>query len=231
MNFTALVTACCALHGAVLCQDLSQGPGSAKPDLEPLESALTYHTPAYHAKLRELLFGRAPGFSDVQFLVLPSFDRETLASIAEVEDGFELSVVRPEEQIWYHEGKVNEIRCEVVKKGVPRTLVDPLRKVWRAMLLRTRYQDSNGVILDGVGYVFLSYERGVGHRGGRTHSPTPGTRAHALVEIGRLLVAFADAEPAAEEAMLSKMSQRIDDLESELAAASDSADGPGEKKQ
>lgn len=63
------------LAGAALCQ---APPASRDGDLEPIASALTDPSPDYHLKLREILMRKAPAKCDLQFMVLPSFQPETL---------------------------------------------------------------------------------------------------------------------------------------------------------
>jgi len=74
-------------------------PAQARTELEPLESALTCHTPAYHLRLRSVLLARSGG-NDLQCLTLPSFEPETLLSVYRTGDGWLAEVVAPEQQIW-----------------------------------------------------------------------------------------------------------------------------------
>ena len=220
-----------------------------REDLEPVPSALTYHTPEYHQSLRQVLFGKAPRRSDVQFLILPSFEPETLVSIYDVDNGFEVQIVRAEKQIWnegnsrnvageivgdggvriqivtpdqqrsWDEEKAGEVPCKVMKKALPASVYVRLKALWKSMLLRTQHQRNDRQVIDGVSYVFVSYERGIGWRSGRAHSPAEGTRPFMLAEIGKLVVAFVEAESSAEEETLSRMTELMDNLESMLARA------------
>lgn len=144
-------------------------------DLEPLQSALTDHTPEYHVRLRQVLMKKAPDHSVLQFLVMPSFAPETLLSLHRVGQGYEVVVISPKEQIWGTlKVSVGEIECIEARKSLPAATAERMCVVWKKMLLRTRDPEAGPTMLDGVGYTFLRYEQGLGDWGGEAraiHSP------------------------------------------------------------
>src|SRR5215831_2482823 len=81
----------------------AQEPRKDKLELEPLQSALTYHTPSYYPELRRVLLHKAPA-DDLQLLILPSLEPEALLSVYRTKDGCEAQVVRPVRSILEHLG-------------------------------------------------------------------------------------------------------------------------------
>lgn len=195
----------------------ARGP---RQDLEPIASARTYHTPAYQSKLREILLPAVPWDSPVVFLSLPSFELETLVSVHPVGEAHEVVAVLPERQIWVDIAEKRDARIAVTttKKVMPAKFAGRLQEQWRTMLARTCYTDDPPEVLDGVGYIFLQYRRGAGHRGGEVCNPAAGTRAAALAAVGEALVAYVRAKPADDAAGLIKLGQAMDALDALLAA-------------
>ncbi len=68
---------------------LSQGPQAAgRKGLEPIQSALTYHTPDYRLHLRAILMRKAPARCDVE--AEPAKQQELLVRLAKEMDRLEL---------------------------------------------------------------------------------------------------------------------------------------------
>lgn len=186
-------------------------------DLEPLQSALTYHTPEYPVRLRQVLMKKAPDHSVLQFLVMPSFAPETLLSLHRVGQGYEVVVISPKEQIWYSKVSVGEIECIEARKSFPSATAEQMCVVWKKMLLRTRYTEAGPTTLDGVAYAFLLSEQGLGDWGGRSSNPRPGTRPDVLAQIGEDVIAYVRADTASEQALLTKVGSALAQLEASLA--------------
>jgi hypothetical protein len=204
------------------CVAAAQAPQERPPqELEPLPSALTYHTPAYHVRLREVLLRKAGG-DDLQFLVLESFEPEVLLAVNRTEKGWQAEVIVPEKQIWElvsreeqeHKARTADPPCKVTRKPLPEALATRLLALWQTMLQRTRYAQPD-LSLDGVSYVFLTN----GYRGGEASNPKAGTRPFQLAEIGKLTVAWVRCEQAQEPAALQQLTVKIETLEAMLAAA------------
>lgn len=206
---------------ALCCCSSDKGSPSAvrvlDGDLEPMQSALTYHTPSYHVHLRRALIDRAPRLCVIQFLVMPSFEPETLLSLHQVDGGYEVQLISPKLQIWAFEGDVGNIECVESKKQLPTQTAERLRGVWSRMLLRARHDPSPHLVLDGVGYAFMGYERGVGHMSGESSNPEQGTRPYVLADIGEAVVAYVRADSVSERAILAKVNKSLDELEASLA--------------
>lgn len=186
-------------------------------DLEPLESALTYHTPEYHVRLRQVLGQKAPDDCVLQFLAMPSFEPETLLSLHRVGQGYEVQVLSPKEQIWGSKTPVEQIECTEARKGFPAATAERLREVWKQMLRRTRYSEAPPTTLDGISYAFLNLERGVGRDwSGGTSNPLPGTRPNVLAQIGEDVIAYVRADAAAEQALLTKVDTALAQLAASL---------------
>ncbi len=220
MGFSSTVAVSAGLLALCCCSAENDSPSAFRVldgDLEPMESALTYHTPAYHVHLRRALIDRAPRLCVLQFLVLPSFEPETLLSLHQVDGRYEAQVLAPKLQIWAFEGDVGKIECSECKKHLPVQTAERLCRVWNRMLLRTRHNVSRHLVLDGVGYAFMGYERGPGHMSGEASNPEQGTRPYVLADIGEAVVAYVRADSASEHAILAKVSKSLDELEASLA--------------
>ena len=69
MGFSSTVAVSAGLLALCCCSAENDSPSAFRVldgDLEPMESALTYHTPAYHVHLRRALIDRAPRLTSVQ---------------------------------------------------------------------------------------------------------------------------------------------------------------------
>lgn len=252
----ALLCVLVSLLQTLSAQAPDRGP---KQDLEPVASALTHHSPPYHLALRKVLFEKAPRRSLAQFLVLPSFRPEMLASVYRADDGFEAQVTRAEKDIWgqgelegaepmiseggvqvrvvmpdrvmrWDEREVGQTPCRTTQKKLSDRVAARLQLMWRSMLQRTRYQRSDTEVIDGTSYVFVSYERGIGWWSGQTHSPAEGTRAFVLVELGEALVEYVECEPEAEEEALSRMNRLMDKIGAMVTSQSDGREPPEGKR-
>jgi hypothetical protein len=184
-------------------------------ELEPVESALTYHTPEYYPNIRKVLFSKVEGSAQFQFLSLPSFSPEYLLSVSEDSDGnYYGQTLSPEKQIWSFSGDVTNIVVTSKTKKLPKNIAKRAHAVWESMLIRTRYQGRN-VILDGVGYIFLchvkiknGYEPTLT---GESSNPEEGTRPKALAKIAGRLTRYVccpkEEEPTVEREILDLLSQ------------------------
>lgn len=167
-------------------------------ELEPIESALTYHTPTYYFNIGKVLFQKIKGPVKFHFLSLPSFSPERLLSVCETSEGNYYGLtLSPERQIRYYDGDVTNINVATKTKILPKRLVEKAYRVWEDMLIRTRYQGRN-VILDGIGFVFLckvkiknGYEPTLT---GKSSNPEKGTRLRLLADIGGLCINTSTAQ-------------------------------------
>ncbi len=222
------------LASLLCCACVCQAPNESgkDEDLQPIQSALTYHTPGYHLKLREVLMTKAPHGPPVQLLILPSFHPETLVTLYATTErvgpwkqvertGFEAQVVRPSESIWEHRGAADEVKCTVAKRQVSGEIAERLTDLWRGMLLRTRHSSDRKVHLDGVSYYFTSWKENHGTWSGMADNPAEGSRPYVLAEIGKSLIEYVEADSAAEKEALSLLTKQMDALEALLAAPED----------
>jgi hypothetical protein len=147
--------------------------------------------------------------------------------------------VKPGKQIWeaLHEVRREErtkplaIECTGTKAIIPGPVAARVTKLWRSMLLRTRYSTADGVHLDGVSYLFFSWEQRVGDMGGEANNPSEGTRAFVLAEIGNCLVSYVEAEPEKRAELLLRLAKEMDRLELLLAATGNETSAPPAEKE
>lgn len=207
-------------------------------ELEPVESALTYHTPAYHSNIRKVLFSKIKDPFKFQFLSLPSSSPERLLSVCKTsEENYYGQTLAPERQIWNYDGDVTNINVLTKTKILPKRLVEKACRVWEDMLIRTRYQGRN-VILDGIGYVFLcevkiknGYEPTLT---GESYNPEEGTRPRLLADIGGLLYRYVNCSKEEEQnlereilGLLAKLEAAVKEAEKASNKASQAIGAPG----
>lgn len=220
--FTALILSI-TLTMPARSEQLVAGPAC---ELEPVESALTYHTPSYHPSIRKVLFSRVTGPVKFQFLSLPSFSPEYLLSVGEDSDGhFFGQALYPENQIWDFAGDVTNITVHTKTKRMPENLAKRANHVWESMLIRTRYQGRH-VILDGIGYVFLceikiknGYQPTLT---GESYNPEKGTRPRLLADIGVYLFRYVNCTKAEEPNLEREISDLLSQLETSLKETNES---------
>src|SRR5262249_40744161 len=122
--------------------------------------------------------------------------------------------------------------CKVSRAPLPAAVATSLHDLWHAMLQRSRYptpaeRTAHGVHLDGVGYVFLACEQGLGYRGAEANNPGAGTRPALLADIAVRLAAYVGAAPNEREEQLQRVTAAMD----RLAAALATADGATSRRQ
>lgn len=183
-------------------------------ELQPVQNAFTYHTPEYHARLRRILFGRAAWRNEFQFLMLPSFEPETLLTLREEKGEYRAHVLRPNIQIWGFRSGEAPFSLEEREKVLPKHLAERGVELWRTMLLRTRYQRYDPM-LDGVSYFFIKREPGSGPLLAESRNPAGGTKPGFIAGIGELLIKYVEAPPKKEQ----KIQQRIEELMDRLESA------------
>jgi hypothetical protein len=190
-------------------------PAPLAQELEPVQNALTYHTPAYHVRMRHLLFNRAERGSEFQFLCMPSFRPETLLTVRRTGEGYIAQVLRPEKQIWSFKGDDKELNVTEKKKRLPSPLAERTRGLWQTMLLRTTFQRRNRV-LDGISYVFLGHVPGYFQLTAESCNPESGTKPKMLASIGGLLIAYVEASPDQEEDIQKRVAELMDQLDAAI---------------
>jgi hypothetical protein len=193
-------------------------------DLQPVDSALTCHSAAYHVTLRQVLFGRAAGnraAHDVRMLVTPSFDPETLLSLQCDDKAWRTQVVRAPENVWtaLREKRVVDPKdCAVHERVLPDSLGPRLAEATLRMLERTRYEAADGISLDGTTHTFFGRRENIGLMTAAAHSPSTGTRAQLLTDVADACIAHVLATDDGAKAALARVEAALIKLEQALAA-------------
>ena len=200
----------CSFHSA-------NGQGVSDDELEPVASAMTYHTPEYHQTLRKILFEGARRPYELRYLRSPSFSPETLLTITQSRDSiYTAKVVTADVNLWYYKGDTSELTLQVQEKGIPAQIAQRARALWVRMLTRVRYQNVTSLVMDGVSHTFFCWEMGYGELEGTCSSPEEQSRPYILVEIGEKLMSYIEAEPDDETSILQSITSLMDELEQEL---------------
>jgi len=184
-------------------------------ELEPARSALTYHSPEYPVRIREVLFKKAQWRNEFQFLSMPSFLPETLLTVRSSGDEYIAQVLRPEKRIGSYKGDEAELRVIEKEKRLPKLLAERARGLWQTMLLRTKFQRRRRV-LDGVSYTFLGSPPGYSRLTARSSNPVPGTKPNLLARIGSLLIAYVASDPAQTKDLEAQLEETMKQLEHAL---------------
>ena len=189
-----------------------------------MESGITYHSPAYYAKLRSVLFenrdtgepfaSRTLSEDDFQFLMLPPFTPETLLTVSRKETNYVATVITPLKQIWSFDGDIANLAVSRKEKHLPAPIAQRADRLWREMLIRARFAES-GVCPDDESYCFFKWIKGAGILAGETH-PRKNTRPAMLVGIALRLVEFVSADAKDEESTLTNLGVQMGRLETEL---------------
>lgn len=198
---------------------------SPSQELFPMESSVTYHTPAYHTKLRAVLFKQLETdepFSNImmesknefQFLKLPPFTPETLLTVTERETNYVAVLLTPEKQIWSFDGDTADLSVDRKVKFLPSPVALRADRLWQEMLIRARFADTGGYP-DATSYCFLKWIKGAGTIAGETHSRN-NTRPSILVDMALNLIQYVNADAKNEKAILKNLDELMDKLEKEL---------------
>ncbi|NTX52229.1 hypothetical protein HUA74_34910 [Myxococcus sp. CA051A] len=152
---------------------------------------------SYESELARLLI---PNTSWTLLLVrMPSFTPEEAVYIHEKWPGPRVIATRMESMLWpivrdasRDTGGTRALpSVEVVSAPIEPPLLEALKRLWNAALLRTRFPPKAHVYLDGTSYHLGAFCRGVGSLTGRTWSPPPASRMAGLVDIGEKLTRYA----------------------------------------
>lgn len=201
-------------------------------ELEPVESALTYHTPEYHIRMRRVFSQSSTGTmtSEFQLLLLPSFESETLLTVGKHGEEFIAQVLRPDKQIWTYEGDDATLEVSRKEKKLATPLAERAGSLWRTMLLRTKYQRRR-LALDGTSYVFLSHAPDYPPLVGALSSSDWGRRPYLLAQIGECLIAYVEEGQEKEETLLSRLADLMKQLESAIEKGHPAGDEAGDEAE
>ena len=127
----------------------------------------------------------------------------------------EYSVV--DKNIWYagpgmnHDHPQQDVAVTTITVEFPQTVAERVLKVWRRMLLRTRWEEGFDLGNDGTTYFFA-----LGGMCGETWSPQKRQSPKLLVELGHSLIDYCKANPLDREAAQRAILEKADALEKYL---------------
>ena len=192
----------------------------------PATSIFSGTSPQYKYAIRKLLIEKSSFRFDLRFLVFPSFQRETLFSVYEGEDGqFIQELITPiGESIWnvsYGMKSADEIISQdygivVVRTPMDSVLAYELIGLWNDLLENVSYEydEMKRQIMteDGVQYLFMSSHPSLGGLEGESINPREDTIVARVAEIGSELTWSLRDEQEPDPNLL----QRIADLRKEI---------------
>jgi hypothetical protein len=165
---------------------------SSGDHLEPTEGYFNmygHHYDYYPFIYKHLIKGLSYN-TVARIVTLPSFSPENVLSIETTDNRKSYKVIYKicKKSIWYSDNrdKTNVIKYE---KEVDSAIVNLIEKVFDKALLQTKYYEDFRMGLDGVNYIFSSKIKA-----GQVWSPKEGTKMNDLVELGELLIAFAQSD-------------------------------------
>lgn len=212
MKQTRVIIAICLAFYTASAQEDWAPPAQ---ELEPVEDALTYHSPDYQVRLRDVLFAKAPKDSVCQFLRKPSFHPESLLTIWHNDSNYIAQVLHPNMNIWYYKGDLPTLQVSATEKELPDELAKRVSSLWHTMLLRTKFQRRNHA-LDGISYTFLGTVPGYSEITAQSRNPEKGTKPDMLAEIGLHLMNYVMVPPDEEKNIEAQIGDLIDKLENSL---------------
>lgn len=157
--------------------------------LEPTEGYFNMygHHYDYYPFIYEHLIKGLSYNTVARMVTLPSFSPEYVLSVETTDNGKSFKVIYKicKESIWYSE-KRDKIKVIKYEKDLDSAMVNLIEKIFDKVLLKTKYYKDFRMGLDGVNYIFSSKIKA-----GQVWSPKDGTKMNDLVELGELLIEYA----------------------------------------
>lgn len=164
------------------------GSLKAQEHLEPVGGVFDIydHQFEYYPKVREILLKNSYDSPDARFLMLPSFDGETVVDLLNENDKYTLEYRKAERNIWYSlSDKKIEVKIKSVKKDISKEDAELIINLFEKLIMQVRYPETKIYGTDGVNYYFSS-----GNKSGKVWSPNANTKMSRLVDIGNDLMNF-----------------------------------------
>lgn len=178
----------------------------------------------YTDELRSRLQLESPFLA--QMVVKPSFSGEYAVRLQSAQDKkptdtshrFFLTWSAADTSIWYampenndEKKKQRKVSIAVTTVEFPEALAVRIEHLWKRMLYRTRYFETNAMIADGT-----TVEFGMWGIYGETHSPMEHTSPWLFIELGEGLIQYCKAAPAERPAAAKEIESKAAQLEQYL---------------
>ena len=147
----------------------------------------------YYSVVRKVLFKGLSDKPQIRFLIIPSFTSEAVLDIEEHKDSSKYYLIyhKCQKSIWYSEDK-ESVSVDRIKKELSKESADLIKRLFKAAISKTRYEESEGLGLDGTNYYFTVDDFGL--KTGTIWSPKKESTMNKLVEIGFDLIELTKKE-------------------------------------
>jgi hypothetical protein len=176
--------------------------------LEPPESyfAIWDHEKDYFPFIYKHLLKDLSDRPVARLLILPSFFPENVVSVESMDkDDLKYRIIYKtcSESVWKRKNR-NAVEVIKYEGEVDSAIVNVIKKVFRIALLKTRYNEIDGIGFDGVSYIFSGTFGLSATLSGEIWSPNEGTKMYELVEFGESMIALAKADNNSDRQRLKK---------------------------
>ncbi len=158
--------------------------------LEPIDGILNApnYEYEYHSNIREILLKDFDEYSQIRYIVTPSFEPEFALEITrDSTSKYYVNYHHTNKKIWRVKDK-SSIEILKIKKGIPAESAILVEELFNKALAQTRYIHKDLIGGDGIRYYFFN-----NFESGTTWSPKQGTRMEQLVNICNDLIKFANS--------------------------------------
>ena len=172
---------------------------AAQEYLEPERGVFSVGNAGYQNRLREVFTEGYRHDVLLKVIILDAYSTESLIAIREGPDWPQVVHLHATKSLWdpafLAPGSVptqlESISVEVTRQPIDMNTVDHIKKIWKTMLLETRYSQPGRFGKDGVAYIFSMKDPFRGIVSGEVWSPTEASRTAHLTHLAESLVKYA----------------------------------------
>ncbi|WP_215906284.1 hypothetical protein [Hymenobacter latericoloratus] len=156
--------------------------------LVPARAALSTwaHGTEYYAEVRKVLGAGLSSNALAQVVVLPSFEPEYIVSVEKQNGRYLLlyNTVQRNLHSSFRDEKAEKAVLHTRRAEISPELATALARLWNRAIQQVRYPEPLvSMRSDGVSFVFMAFQAGVGERAGETWSPAAGSTMALLTGI------------------------------------------------
>lgn len=158
--------------------------------LVPARAALSTwaHGTEYYAEIRKVLGAGLSNNALAQVVVLPSFEPEYIISVEKQNGRYLLlyNMVQGSLHSSFRNKKAEKAVLHTQRAEISPELATTLARLWNRAIQQVRYPEPEPLVSlrsDGVSFVFMAFQAGVGERIGETWSPAAGSNMALLTGI------------------------------------------------
>jgi hypothetical protein len=173
-----------ALFFSIILSLSSKGQADHLKPVEGMFSEYSFQF-EYYSKVRKILFAGLSDQPEIRFVVIPSFETEEVLDIEKLNDKYYLVYQKCRKSIWYSKD-IKEVKVDKVQKEIDWENVDLIKKLYKAAIFQTRFEETKFMGVDGNNYYFSIND--VGMKSGVIWSPNENTKMAKLVNVSLELI-------------------------------------------